>query len=425
MLSKLLERAVHVQLTEYLTKRGLLYENQSGFRGSHSTDTCLIGLTDYVRAEMGKGNLTGLVLIDLQKAFDTVDHGVLLSKLRSMGVDSVAWFDSYLSNRTQCVENDGVRSDFMHITCGVPQGSILGPLLFLVYINDMHISLNCQLALYADDSALIFSHSNASVIAERLSLELSSCKKWLIDNKLSLHVGKTESMLFGTSRRLKQVREFQVTCDGMAVNRVTSVKYLGVKLDENLSFKAHATEVINKCAGRIAFLYRNSSVLDFNSRRILCNSLIQPYLDYCSSTWYSSLTQCLRNRLDVLQRRMVRFIHSKESRSHIGSSDLKHLAWLSIPDRVQFFKLIQLKKIRLGKAPPYLSHSFFPITQRHTHNTRGSSTDFFVSKDLNRSFSSFAFTAVEHWNGLPSSLKGIDSLHTFKSKLKEYLFELY
>ena len=92
------------------------------------------GLYVYVRAEMGKGNLTGLVLIDLQKAFDTVDHGVLLSKLRSMGVDSVTWFDSYLSNRTQCVENDGVRSDFMHITCGVPQGAILGPLLFLIYI---------------------------------------------------------------------------------------------------------------------------------------------------------------------------------------------------------------------------------------------------------------------------------------------------
>lgn len=233
-------------------------------------------------------------------------------------------------------------------------------------------------------------------------------------------MGKTESMLFGTSRRLKQVREFQVTCDGMAVNRVASVKYLGVKLDENLSFKAHATEVINKCAGRIAFLYRNSSVLDFNSRKILCNSLVQPYLDYCSSTWYSSITQCLKNRLDVLQRRMVRFIHSKESHFHVGSNDLRHLGWLTIPDRVKFFKLIQVEK-----APPYLSQSFFPITQRHTHNTRRSSNDFFVSKDLNRSFSSFAFTAVEHWNGLPSSLKGIDSLHTFKSKLKESMFELY
>ena len=131
--------------------------------------------------------------------------------------------------------------------------------------------------------------------------------------------------LFGTSRRLKKVREFQVICDGMAVNRVISVRYLGVKLDENLSFKTHASEVINKCAGRIAFLYRNSLVLDCKSRNILCNSLIQPYLDYCSSSWYSSLTQRLGNRLDVSQRRMVRFIYSKESRFRVGSSGLKNL----------------------------------------------------------------------------------------------------
>ena len=192
VLSKILERAVHDQLSGYFLKRDLLYEQQSGFRGSFSTDTCLIGLSDFVRAEMGKGKLVGLVLLDLQKAFDTVDHGILIDKLKAMGVSCTSWFGSYLSGRTQCVEVDGVRSSFRDVSCGVPQGSILGPLLFLAYINDMHRSVNCQLALYADDSALIFSHKDPSVIADRLSHELSSCKKWLTDNKLSLHVGKTE-----------------------------------------------------------------------------------------------------------------------------------------------------------------------------------------------------------------------------------------
>ena len=374
---------------------------------------------------MRKGNLTGLVLIDLCKAFNTVDHGILLAKLKGIGVSSVSWFGSYLSQRSQCVEVDGVRSDFMSITCGVPQGSILGPLLFLIYINDMHTSLTCQLALYADDSALIFSHSDASVVANRLSQELSNCKKWLIDNKLSLHVGKTECMLFGTSRRLKQVGDFNVSCDGMAVNRVTSVKYLGVKLDEHLSFKAHANDVINRCAGRISFLYRNAALLNFNSRKILCTSLIQPYLDYCSSTWYSSLTLCLRNRLDVLQRRMVRFILSKEARDHVGSGELRHLSWLSIPDRVRYFKLVQVSKIRLGKSPPYLSKNIFRITGRHSHNTRRSSHDYFVSKDLAFSSASFAYTAVRHWNDLPSPLKADCSVGTFKSRLKENMLHSY
>ena len=141
---------------------------------------------------------------------------------------------------------------------------------------------------------------------------MTKCKSWLVENKLSLHVGKTECILFGTSRRLKRVGTFHVTCDGMAVNRVTSVKYLGVILDQHFKFTDHVTQMINKCAGRIGFLYRNSSSLDQRCRRVLCNSLIQPYLDYCSSTWYSGLSQMLKGRIDVLQRRMVKFILSKD-----------------------------------------------------------------------------------------------------------------
>ena len=140
---------------------------------------------------MGKGKLVGLVLLDLRKAFDTVDHGILLEKLRAMGVSCTPWFSSYLSGRTQCVEVDGTRSGFKNVTCGVPQGSILGPLLFLAYINDMHRSVDCQLSLYADDSALVFSHKDPMVVADNLSRELSSCSKWLVDNRLSLHVGRT------------------------------------------------------------------------------------------------------------------------------------------------------------------------------------------------------------------------------------------
>ena len=130
VLSKILERAAHSQLSDYLEKRGLLFENQSGFRGGYSTDSCLIGLSDFIKEELGKGNLVGMVLIDLQKAFDTVDHTVLMGKLESIGVSSLSWFDSYLSGRKQCVDLKGTRSEFSPVSCGVPQGSILGPLLF-------------------------------------------------------------------------------------------------------------------------------------------------------------------------------------------------------------------------------------------------------------------------------------------------------
>ena len=131
VLSKILERTVHGQLIQYLEKKGLLFEYQSGFRSGYSTDTCLINLTDHIRTEISKGNMVGMVMIDLRKAFDTVDFDVLLSKLKIMGVGSLDWFRSYLTGRRQCVSVDGIDSDFLEIGCGVPQGSILGPMLFL------------------------------------------------------------------------------------------------------------------------------------------------------------------------------------------------------------------------------------------------------------------------------------------------------
>ena len=140
----------------------------------------------------------GMVMIDLRKAFDTVDGDILIDKLSAMGVTSLDWFRSYMTNREQCTQVEGINSSFLDVTCGVPQGSILGPTLFLCYINDMSESLKCRLSLYADDSALIFSANDAAEIARFLSIELSNCSKWLVDNRLSLHVGKTECILFGT-----------------------------------------------------------------------------------------------------------------------------------------------------------------------------------------------------------------------------------
>ena len=422
VLSKILERAVCSQMNEYLDRRKILFENQSGFRGRYSTDTCLADLTDYVKGEMTDGKLVGMVCIDLRKAFDTVDHSILLDKLHSIGASpsSVNWFRSYLSGRQQCVEVDGVRSDFLDIDCGVPQGSILGPQLFLIYINDMYASLTCRLSLYADDSALFFSHKDPNLIANRLSMELSNCKNWLTDNKLSLHVGKTECLLFGTKRRLGKVRDFTVTCDGTAVGRVLSVSYLGVILDSSLSGNDHVSSMIKKCVGRIAFLYRNSSCLDLNCRRILCSALIQPYFDYCCSSWYSGLTGKLRDRLDVLQRRMVRYIYSYGPRDHVDSRDIKALSWLLVKDRVRYFKLVHVHKVAHKKAPDYLAKRFVPIQNTHSHNTRSSAFDYCTSKEMSYSLTGFSYTAIKEWNDLPNALKAIDSEKLFRRKLHEH-----
>ena len=426
VLSKILERVVNSQLTDFLEKNGILLSNQSGFRGKFSTDTCTIDLTDYVKSEISSGKMVGMTLIDLCKAFDTVNHDILIEKLAAIGVSSIEWFKSYLAARSQCVVSSNSQSDFEDISCGVPQGSILGPQLFLIYINDMVVSTtDCKLSLYADDSALIFSHTDPAVIASTLSRELSECKRWLVDNKLSLHVGKTECILFGSPRRLKKVSGFSVSCDGQLVNRVRSVKYLGLLLDENMSGLSHAIDVIKKCAGRISFLYRHADVLNFKCRKLVCSALIMPYMNYCSSSWYTGLSAKLRGKLDVLQRRMVRFVFSLAPRSHVGTEKLRELCWLSVKDTVRFFKLQHVFKIRFGLAPDYLTTGFQPITSSHSHLTRGSGFNFRVSRDLARCQSNFAYTAITDWNSLPTHLKKCECLPSFRSRLKKHLISFY
>ena len=154
------------QLEHYLKEKNLLYKLQSGFRPSFSTGTCLTFLMDYIRSEMDFGNYIGMVMIDLQKAFDTVDHSILENKLKAIGLDgnAIAWFDAYLTNRMQVTDVGGIFSDPRVVPCGVPQGSILGPLLFLIYVNDMEASVSCKLILYADDSALLVSGKHIKTI---------------------------------------------------------------------------------------------------------------------------------------------------------------------------------------------------------------------------------------------------------------------
>ena len=289
----------------------------------------------------------------------------------------------------------------------------------------MNISLTCRLSLYADDSALIFSHRDPVIIADRLSMELSTCKRWLVDNRLSLHVGKTESLLFGTKRGLKGVGNFNVLCDGTPVERKSNVKYLGVLLDENINGSAHVGNIMKKCAGRLAFLYRYSSLLDKKCRQTLCSTLIQPHLDYCCSSWYNGLSVVLKERLNVIQRKMVRFINSMEYRGHVDCKNLQDLSWLNIPDRVKFFKMSHLFRIRHGIAPRYLMPNFTAISAAHSHNTRGSGFNFQLSRDLALSTNSFSFTSIKQWNDLPNSIKSIDSFHVFKRKLKEFLINQY
>ena len=203
------------------------------------------------------------------------------------------------------------------------------------------------------------------------------------------------------------------------------MKYLGVQLDPSLDGSRHVACLLKTCAGRLSFLYRNASLLDQHCRRILCSALIQPYLDYCCSSWYGGLSCALRGRLDVLQRKMVRFVQGMDLMSHVGPKELRELSWLLIKDRVMYFRMIHLFRIRHDLAPGYLKSNFTLLNQSHSYSTRGSGHNFHLSKEISRSPTAFTFLAIKQWNSLPNLIKESSSLVVFKKKLKDFLISSY
>ena len=220
---------------------------QSGFRTNHSTDFCLAQLIDFVIPVMDEQMHTCMILVDLQKAFDTLDHGVLLEKMKYFGFRTsvIKWFESYLSNRKFLVCID-VFSEAGTLKYGVPQGSILGPLLFLLYVNDLPQSLSdAGSYLYADDTCIFYQHEDVKKIENVLNKEFSSLCQWFIDNKLSIHFGedKTKSILFSKMRGLKEIN---ISFVGHSIKQHKTLEYLGCQLDSILSGEAMASKIPKK-----------------------------------------------------------------------------------------------------------------------------------------------------------------------------------
>ena len=285
----------------------------------------------------------------------------------------------------------------------------------------MPISVNCKLLLYADDSALLVDGKNPTDIAARLSLELALCRQWLINNKLSLHLGKTESILFFSKRKLNQPYDFKVMCNNEPIKSAESVKYLGITLDRTLSGQSIVQNVIKKAGSRLRFLYRQSHLLDLSVRKTLVTALIQCHFDYSSSSWYSGLPKVLKNQLQIMQNKMVRFCLNLDSRAHVGQEELDTLGFLYVNDRVDQLKLNHAFKIFNGLSPDYLSDNFIKVADRHIHNTRDSHLNFAVPRVKGQCINTFNFSSVKVWNSLPGHIKSINSYSNFKKEVKAHL----
>lgn len=424
--SKVFERVMHAQIYEHFNKKKLFFNSQYGFRSNHSTEYATLELIDRIITEMDKNNVPINIFMDLSKAFDTLDHQILLFKLKYYGFDdnSFKLLESYLSNRTQYVEMDEFCSDTMEIKCGVPQGSILGPLLFIIYLNDLpSITKFLTPIIYADDTTLFatLNTSNFYTAEVDINTELKLVSEWLKLNKLSLNIAKTKAMLFHTYQR--QVEIPDIFIDRNRIEFVNEFKFLGIVIDKNLSFKPHINFVSKKISKSIGILAKLKHTLPAGVLLNIYNALILPYLTYGISVWG------WRSRnLFIMQKKAIRQISNSKYNAHT-SVLFKQLNLLKLDDIGALHDYKLCYKFINGPIPEYFADILNPnASSIHAYNTRYSLDIRLppVRHEFARNGIKYKFS--ELFNNMPEAFKSkisTHSFHGFKNYIKIKFIENY
>ena len=420
-IAKVFERLVHQQLYNYLASHNLLNEAQSGFRPQHSTQDVLLKTVDDWKKVLDENGILGTVLIDLSKAFDSIDHSLLMKKLQAYGVEDVEhrWFADYLSARKQRVTIDGVVSEWSSVIKGVPQGSILGPLLFNIFVNDLpdvvkHSSIN----LYADDATIYVSDRDPATVSMRLSEDLARILQWIEANGMRMNIAKTQLMVLSRKSRRTHANSVRVKLEDEEICPQQSVKYLGVTIDQDLSWSQHVEIVRKKSLAGLSAVRRASAYLPTATRRLLYNALVLPHLDYCSVV-YHSCNISNSNKLERVQNYAMRVILKKPPRT--PSEPLRDaLGWTTLQLRRQNRLLCQVYRCLHGHAPMYLRRKFITNADFGYQTTRAAGKLHLPRPLTNHFKSSFEFQGALAYNALPVSITSASSSVSFRSKLFIY-----
>ena len=341
------------KLYTYLTENNILFNLQFGFRCQHSTEHAIVELVDKILNGFSEEKYTLGVFIDLSKAFDTVDHQILL-KLSLYGVKgkSLEWFESYLSERKQYIEVEGQKTSFLNITCGVSQGSILGPLLFLLYINDLCKASNIITPImFTDDTNLFYSNKNIKILFKEMNIELKNISEWLRANKLSINIDKTNFILFHNNRDKDHLPlKLPTLCINDApIKQVVSTKFLGVQIDENINWTHHITLTENKLAKQLGLLCKAKPFLNRRSMINLYFSFIHTYINYGNIAW-ASTTKTKLKKIYSQQKQAIKTVFNEDILS--PSKELfNELRTLNIYKLNIFQNLVFIFKTRNGINP--------------------------------------------------------------------------
>ena len=449
VLSKVVEKVVFLQISQYMESNGLMHPNHHGFRTAHSTATCLIQMYDRWVDALDNKMFTGVCFLDLSAAFDIVDHSLLVEKLRLYGFDerSVGWISSYLTGREQSVYIEGKQSEFLSVTSGVPQGSILGPLLYTIFTNELpelmhghnansgYYNMHCEfcgsLCCYADDSSFSYASSDLEVISRTLTAKYNEISDFMCSNKLKLNDEKTHLMLLASDKawrsKLSHDSLALTTENGITINTGRTENLLGGIVSQNLKWTEHIllhkNSLIKQLGFRVTVLRKICHIASFKTRKMVADGLFLSKLMYLMPLW-GGCEDSLLKALQVVQNKVARLVTRRGIYTPVKVL-LEECGWLSVAQLVFFNTVLILFKARKTQTPKYIFEmSVSAESERYGARSGQVGKLRGVGSKLPNQLlncNSFRWRSVNSWNRLPLELRQLDSHAIFKQKLKSWV----
>ena len=441
--SKVLERIVFDQMVKYLDQNQLLNPNHHGSRHSHSTATALLQMYDQWIEEAEEGCLVGVMMIDLSAAFDMVDHPLLLEKLQLLGLEksALAWIQSYLSHRTQSVSIDGCLSPPLNLICGVPQGSILGPLMYIIFTNDLpdlvhshevycedpkpHCRDCGSTVCYVDDATFSFGNSDPAVVTQTLNTQYKKIAEYMNSNKLVINDEKTQLVVMSSKATANKRSEVTLTAGQHSIEKASTAKLLGGLISEDLKWKVNLLtgkdSIIKQLRSRVNGLSLISSRATFGTRLMVANGLIVSRICYLIQLW-GGCDNYLLHPLQVLMNKAARIV-TGYNRYTSTKRLMTKCKWLSIKQLIFYQTVSMAHKTKMNKLPLYMYRKFSSVYPYETRQADGGcirlGTEF--NSKMSLCHDSYRYRAVSNYNSIPSQIRLTSNMGTFKLKLKKWV----
>ena len=412
-ISKIIEKCLKTRILKYFISKKLFTEFQFGFQSGISTQDAILYLTEKMYANLNDESSTLAVFIDFSKCFNTLKHNILIRKLEAYGIRGLPLmlFVSYLSDRYQAVRVNGTTSEFKLIRTGIPQGSVLGPILYLIFVFDLpSISNLFSICLFADDTTLIFENPRKNELVRICNEGMKVFYSWCCANRLSINISKTNVMLFSNS-----LCPFDVYLNDIRIQYASSVRFLGIIIDDKLKFNLQINNFAQKISKNAGVLYKLKQYVPNDTLVCIYRSFVECYLNYCTLIYGNAYTTHLRP-LQIAQKKCIRIIANK------------HPDARSIPIFSEFrlLKFLDIYKLNLGVYMHKNIDKFSSYIMRNPYSTR--SGTYYIPGNQRLTLTknqSIVSQGPSCWNNMLDSLKNCSSIYSFKKSYKKHLFSLY